>query len=61
MNELKQIASDPDDTHAFNVEDFNLLVNIVDSVTDNLCNSVKGSGMLPFWGFILCLRKRVSA
>ncbi|XP_013922004.1 PREDICTED: collagen alpha-1(XII) chain-like, partial [Thamnophis sirtalis] len=46
VNELKQIASDPDDTHAFNVEDFNLLVNIVDSVTDNLCNSVKGSGDL---------------
>ncbi|XP_039202568.1 collagen alpha-1(XII) chain isoform X3 [Crotalus tigris] len=46
VNELKQIASDPDDTHAFNVEDFNLLVNIVDSVTDNLCNSVKASGDL---------------
>uniref|UniRef100_A0A8C5SH65 Collagen alpha-1(XII) chain n=1 Tax=Laticauda laticaudata TaxID=8630 RepID=A0A8C5SH65_LATLA len=46
VNELKQIASDPDDTHAFNVEDFNLLVNIVDSVTNNLCNSVKGSGDL---------------
>uniref|UniRef100_A0A670YK30 Collagen type XII alpha 1 chain n=1 Tax=Pseudonaja textilis TaxID=8673 RepID=A0A670YK30_PSETE len=48
VNELKQIASDPDDTHAFNVEDFNLLINIVDSVTNNLCNSVKGTAH-KFW------------
>uniref|UniRef100_A0A8D0CFC3 Collagen alpha-1(XII) chain n=2 Tax=Salvator merianae TaxID=96440 RepID=A0A8D0CFC3_SALMN len=45
-NELKQIATDPDDTHVYNVGDFSLLVNIVDDLTINLCNSVKGPGDL---------------
>uniref|UniRef100_K7FGW4 Collagen alpha-1(XII) chain n=1 Tax=Pelodiscus sinensis TaxID=13735 RepID=K7FGW4_PELSI len=41
-NELKQIATDPDDTHVYNVADFSFLVNIVGDLTVNLCNSVKG-------------------
>nr|XP_023970152.1 collagen alpha-1(XII) chain isoform X1 [Chrysemys picta bellii] len=45
-NELKQIATDPDDTHVYNVADFSFLVNIVDDLTINLCNSVKGPGGL---------------
>ncbi|KAL8172632.1 UNVERIFIED_CONTAM: hypothetical protein K2H54_004127 [Gekko kuhli] len=44
--ELKQIASDPDETHAYNVADFSLLNTIVDDLTINLCNSVKGPGDL---------------
>ncbi|XP_075058737.1 collagen alpha-1(XII) chain isoform X1 [Mixophyes fleayi] len=43
-NELKEIATDPDDIYVFNVNDFNLLTNIVDPLTTNLCNSVKGGG-----------------
>uniref|UniRef100_A0A8D0HQC1 Collagen type XII alpha 1 chain n=1 Tax=Sphenodon punctatus TaxID=8508 RepID=A0A8D0HQC1_SPHPU len=46
-NELKQIATDPDETHAYNVADFTFLANIVDNLTTNLCNSVKGPGDLP--------------
>ncbi|KAJ8275020.1 hypothetical protein COCON_G00096450 [Conger conger] len=42
-NELRSIASDPDDIHMYNVEDFSFLQDIVDGLTDNLCNSVKGS------------------
>ena len=43
-NELKSIASDPDEIHMYNVKDFSFLLDIVDRLTDNLCNSVKGSG-----------------
>uniref|UniRef100_A0A8C5FTA2 Collagen type XII alpha 1 chain n=1 Tax=Gadus morhua TaxID=8049 RepID=A0A8C5FTA2_GADMO len=46
-NELRSIASDPDDIHMYNVKDFSFLLDIVDRVTDNLCNSVKGSGDAP--------------
>lgn len=45
-NELKSIASDPDDIHMYNVADFSFLLDIVERLTDNLCNSVKGSGIL---------------
>ena len=47
-NELRSIASDPDDIHMYNVADFSFLLDIVDRVTDNLCNSVKGPGMYDF-------------
>lgn len=47
-NELKQIATDPDDIHAYNVADFSFLATIVDNVTTNLCNSVKGPGTSHF-------------
>ena len=43
-NELRSIATDPDDIHMFNVNDFKFLTDIVDDLTNNLCNSVKGSG-----------------
>lgn len=43
-NELRSIASDPDEIHMYNVADFSFLVTIVDDLTLNLCNSVKGSG-----------------
>ena len=42
--ELKMIATDPDDTHAYNVADFESLSRIVDDLVVNLCNSVKGPG-----------------
>lgn len=44
-NELRSIATDPDDIHMYNVADFSFLLDIVDNLTDNLCNSVKGPGM----------------
>lgn len=47
-NELRSIASDPDSIHMYNVADFSFLLDIVDSLTDNLCNSVKGPGMFEF-------------
>lgn len=47
-NELRSIASDPDDIHMYNVADFSFLLDIVDNLTDNLCNSVKGPGMYEF-------------
>lgn len=40
------IATDPDDTHAYNVADFESLSKIVDDLTINLCNSVKGPGKI---------------
>ncbi|KAG7244369.1 hypothetical protein INR49_002894 [Caranx melampygus] len=46
-NELRSIASDPDDIHMYNVADFSFLLDIVDNLTDNLCNSVKGPGGAP--------------
>uniref|UniRef100_A0A674BTJ6 Collagen type XII alpha 1 chain n=1 Tax=Salmo trutta TaxID=8032 RepID=A0A674BTJ6_SALTR len=45
-NELRSIASDPDDIHMYNVNDFSFLLDIVDELTINLCNSVKGPGGL---------------
>lgn len=47
-NELRSIATDPDDIHMYNVADFSFLFDIVDSLTDNLCNSVKGPGERVF-------------
>ncbi|XP_011614348.2 collagen alpha-1(XII) chain isoform X2 [Takifugu rubripes] len=46
-NELRSIASDPDSIHMYNVADFSFLLDIVDNLTDNLCNSVKGPGGPP--------------
>nr|XP_057921467.1 collagen alpha-1(XII) chain isoform X1 [Doryrhamphus excisus] len=43
-NELRSIASDPDAIHMYNVNDFQFLLDIVDDLTVNLCNSVKGPG-----------------
>ncbi|XP_053301278.1 collagen alpha-1(XII) chain [Pleuronectes platessa] len=41
-NELRSIATDPDEIHMYNVNDFKFLTDIVDDLTSNLCNSVKG-------------------
>ncbi|XP_019742733.1 collagen alpha-1(XII) chain isoform X4 [Hippocampus comes] len=46
-NELRSIATDPDDIHMYNVADFSFLLDIVDRLTVNLCNSVKGAGGSP--------------
>ncbi|KAK7904802.1 hypothetical protein WMY93_017409 [Mugilogobius chulae] len=46
-NELRSIATDPDEIHMYNVADFSFLLDIVDSLTENLCNSVKGPGGPP--------------
>uniref|UniRef100_A0A8C4RJN8 Collagen alpha-1(XII) chain n=1 Tax=Erpetoichthys calabaricus TaxID=27687 RepID=A0A8C4RJN8_ERPCA len=46
-SELRSIASDPDEIHMYNVQDFSFLLDIVDSLTENLCNSVKGPGGAP--------------
>ncbi|KAM9435215.1 collagen alpha-1(XII) chain isoform 2-T2 [Clarias gariepinus] len=43
-NELRSIASEPDEIHMYNVNDFSFLLDIVDDLTENLCNSVKGPG-----------------
>uniref|UniRef100_A0A673I296 Collagen alpha-1(XII) chain n=1 Tax=Sinocyclocheilus rhinocerous TaxID=307959 RepID=A0A673I296_9TELE len=43
-NELRSIASDPDEIHMYNVNDFSFMLDIVDDLTVNLCNSVKGPG-----------------
>lgn len=47
-NELRSIASDPDSIHMYNVADFSFLLDIVDNLTENLCNSVKGPGVYGF-------------
>uniref|UniRef100_A0A3Q2DYK5 Collagen alpha-1(XII) chain n=1 Tax=Cyprinodon variegatus TaxID=28743 RepID=A0A3Q2DYK5_CYPVA len=46
-NELRSIASDPDEIHMYNVADFSFLLDIVDTLSDNLCNSVKGAPDSP--------------
>uniref|UniRef100_A0A673X5J4 Collagen alpha-1(XII) chain n=1 Tax=Salmo trutta TaxID=8032 RepID=A0A673X5J4_SALTR len=46
-NELRSIATDPDEIHMYNVADFSFLLDIVDDLTNNLCNSVKGPGGGP--------------
>ncbi|CAJ1087213.1 LOW QUALITY PROTEIN: collagen alpha-1(XII) chain-like [Xyrichtys novacula] len=43
-SELRAIATDPDEIHMYNIKDFNYLLDIVDGLTDNLCNSIKGPG-----------------
>uniref|UniRef100_A0A3P9PB03 Collagen, type XII, alpha 1b n=1 Tax=Poecilia reticulata TaxID=8081 RepID=A0A3P9PB03_POERE len=40
-NELRSIATDPDEIHMYNVADFRFLLDIVDDLSSNLCNSVK--------------------
>ncbi|XP_041667909.1 collagen alpha-1(XII) chain isoform X2 [Cheilinus undulatus] len=46
-NELRSIATDPDEIHMYNVADFSFLLDIVDNLSENLCNSVKGPGGAP--------------
>uniref|UniRef100_A0A671YEV8 Collagen alpha-1(XII) chain n=1 Tax=Sparus aurata TaxID=8175 RepID=A0A671YEV8_SPAAU len=46
-NELRSIATDPDSIHMYNVADFSFLLDIVDNLTENLCNSVKDGAPDP--------------
>lgn len=57
-NELRSIATDPDDIHMFNVADFSFLLEIVDNLSDNLCNSVKGPGLSEFGSYLAYERKQ---
>ncbi|CAL8312238.1 unnamed protein product [Lota lota] len=42
VNELRSIASEPESIHMYNVNDFSFLLDIVDDLSSNICNSVKG-------------------
>nr|XP_043904663.1 collagen alpha-1(XIV) chain-like [Solea senegalensis] len=44
--ELRSIASDPHESHVYSVRDFMFLVDNVDDLSSNLCNSVKGPELL---------------
>lgn len=50
-NELRSIASEPDEIHMYNVNDFSFMLDIVDDLTVNLCNSVKGKCHKKNWPF----------
>ncbi|KAM4706318.1 collagen alpha-1(XIV) chain isoform 1-T1 [Rhinophrynus dorsalis] len=41
LNELKEIASEPDSTHVYNVADFNIMQNIVEGLTKTVCTRVE--------------------
>uniref|UniRef100_A0A3B5BAD1 Collagen type XIV alpha 1 chain n=1 Tax=Stegastes partitus TaxID=144197 RepID=A0A3B5BAD1_9TELE len=40
-NELRSIASEPDDTHVYNVADFNIMSSIVEGLTKTVCEQVE--------------------
>lgn len=40
-SELKAIASPPEETHVYNVADFNVMSDIVDSLTKTICDRVE--------------------
>jgi len=40
-NELKAIASEPEDTHVYNVADFSVMSTIVDGLTRKVCDGVE--------------------
>lgn len=40
-NELHSIASEPDDTHVYNVADFNIMSSIVAGLTRTVCEQVE--------------------
>ncbi|XP_042267430.1 collagen alpha-1(XII) chain-like [Thunnus maccoyii] len=44
--QLRAVASDPDETHMYSVSDFSFLLDIIDKLTINLCNSVNGLGFV---------------
>ncbi|XP_063307174.1 collagen alpha-1(XIV) chain isoform X2 [Pelobates fuscus] len=41
LNELKEIASEPDNTHVYNVADFNVMSSIVEGLTKTVCTRVE--------------------
>lgn len=40
-NELKAIASEPEETHVYNVADFSIMSTIVDGLTSKVCDGVE--------------------
>lgn len=40
-NELRSIASEPDNTHVYNVADFNIMSSIVEGLTKTVCEQVE--------------------
>lgn len=40
-NELLSIASEPDNTHVYNVADFNVMNSIVEGLTKTVCEQVE--------------------
>lgn len=40
-NELRSIASEPDNTHVYNVADFNIMSSIVEGLTRTVCEQVE--------------------
>lgn len=40
-NELLSIASEPDNTHVYNVADFNIMSSIVQGLTKTVCEQVE--------------------
>lgn len=40
-NELQEIASEPDSTHAYNVAEFDLMHTVVESLTRTVCSRVE--------------------
>lgn len=40
-NELKEIASEPDSTHVYNVADFSFMNSIVEGLTKTVCSRVE--------------------
>ena len=40
-SELRAIASPPEDEHMYNVADFNVMADIVDGLTRNICDRVE--------------------
>lgn len=41
MNELQEIASEPDSTHVYNVAEFDLMHTVVESLTRTVCSRVE--------------------
>ncbi|XP_043922855.1 collagen alpha-1(XIV) chain isoform X2 [Protopterus annectens] len=41
LNELKEIASDPDESHVYNVADFSIMNSIVEGLTKTVCTRVE--------------------
>ena len=40
-NELRSIATEPDDTHVYNVADFSIMSSIVEGLTMTVCDGVE--------------------
>jgi hypothetical protein len=59
LNELQEIASEPDSTHVYNVAEFDLMHTVVESLTRTVCSRVeeqdkeiKGKHRLLLWTWV---------